>query len=281
LHRIIVTLTFLLLVSACNLQKPLPDTTSSPDNETPILVQNSSPTDEPTQGTSDQPVTDPTDWQILEEGLAWRTLIPDGNTFAQMNVLRIDPDLYRFRAVYQVGNAQLLSAWQTQLPDVTALINANFFEADNTILGNLVSDGVRYGETFRNTGGTFIVENGIPSIRSNRTQPYQGQPVEQVVEGFPMLVENSQSVHSGNNRAQNTRRTVIAQDSDGNILFIVSPFLGLSLTDLSLYLPTTDLNIVSALNLDGGGSTMMYVQPNDYSIGAFDPVPAVLAVYKR
>jgi hypothetical protein len=41
------------------------------------------------------------------------------------------------------------------------------------------------------------------------------------------------------------------------------------------------MNIVYALNMDGGGSTMMTVNPLNYTIRSFDPVPAVLAVYKR
>jgi exopolysaccharide biosynthesis protein len=62
---------------------------------------------------------------------------------------------------------------------------------------------------------------------------------------------------------------------------MATPFLGLSLAELSAYLPTTDLNIVTALNLDGGGSTMMSVNPQGFSIPSFDPVPTILAIYKN
>jgi len=286
LRYYIIPFIIALSVSACNLQRN-PSTSSQvqaptvTNNENPVLVQETVATSDAPNIEVQTPAEESSDWQIVEDGLAWRTVVPDGNTFAQMNILRIDPERFRFRAVYQAGNPLSLRQWNETLPDAVALVNANFFERGNTVLGVLVSDGMRFGETFRRTGGTFIVENGVPSIRSNQTQPYQGQPVEQAVEGFPLLVADGQSVHYSNNRAQRTRRTVIAQDSDGHILLMVSPFLGLSLTDLSLFLPTSDLNIVHALNLDGGGSTMMSVQPTDYTLGAFDPVPAVLAVYRR
>jgi len=44
------------------------------------------------------------------------------------------------------------------------------------------------------------------------------------------------------------------------------------------------MNLVNALNLDGGGSTMMYLNANgtpEYIVTSLDPVPAVLAVYTR
>lgn len=282
MQTLFIVVSSLCIFTACNLQRTQPTSVQEPTLQQPtILVQDVVTVTESVPSSTQPPATDPTDWQIIDEGLEWQTIVPEGNSFAQMNVLRIDPDLHQFRAMYQAGNPQYLSDWQAINVDAVAIINANFFSPDNTILGNLVSDGIRFGETFRNTGGTFLLENGVPSIRSNRTQPYQGQPVEQAVEGFPSLVENGESIYFNSNPSPVSRRTIIAQDTDGHILLMVTPFIGLSLTDLSQYLPTTDLNIVHALNLDGGGSSMMYVQPIDYTISSFDPVPAVLAVYRR
>jgi len=275
LHRIFIVLTISILVTACTLQRPSENSTlQSTSQHSPILVQETIPTSEPDSLETDA-------WQVIDDGLAWRVIEPNGIAFAQMNILRIDPTIYGFRAVYTPQDPKFLGDWESTLDDPVAIINANFFESNNTALGIIVSDGIRFGDRFRRTGGTFIIENGIPSIRGNITQPYSGQPVEQAIEGFPLLVENGQSVHTSNNRAQRTRRTVIAQDSQDNILLIVSPFLGLSLPDLSQYLATSDLDIVHALNLDGGGSSMMSVQAIDFRLGSFDPVPAILAVYKR
>jgi hypothetical protein len=59
-------------------------------------------------------------------------------------------------------------------------------------------------------------------------------------------------------------------------------FIGMRLVDLSNYLPTTDLDLVTVVNLDGGGSSMMAVTvPTLFQALSFDPVPAVLAVYAR
>jgi hypothetical protein len=65
---------------------------------------------------------------------------------------------------------------------------------------------------------------------------------------------------------------------------MVTPLVGMTLVELSEYLPTTDLELRTAVNLDGGGSTMLYLNvPGgiEYTLSSFDPVPAVLAVYPR
>lgn len=263
-QRIITSILFFL--SACTLQSQQ-STTQIPPTPT---TQHSAISNESTEV-----------WEEIDTGLSWRTITPENNTFAQMRVLKIDPQQYDFRAVYQPQNPLTLSEWQAQLPDAIAIINANFFDPNNQALGIVVSDGLRHGIPFRNTGGTFVVENGEPIIYSNQPQPYNGNNIQQAIEGFPMLVQNGQAAYFDNRQSRATRRTLIAKDTQGNVLIMATPFLGLSLAELSAYLPTTDLNIVTALNLDGGGSTMMSVQPEDYAITSFDPVPTVLAIYKN
>jgi exopolysaccharide biosynthesis protein len=257
----------LILLPACNLQ-------SIPPN--PILSAVSTPT--PTSVASNMGTTD---WQTLADGLEQRIYIPNNAELAQMVVFRIDPQQYRFRAIYRAENPLSITDWARTEPDAIAIINANFFDPENTVLGLLVSDGVVYGQSYQNRGGTFTVQNGIASVRSNRSQPYQGDQLEQAVQAFPLLVENGQQAYFNTASSRLSRRTIIGQDTDGNILVMVTPFLGLSLVDLSAYLPTTDLNIVNAFNLDGGGSTMMTVPSINFTLRSFDRVPSVLAVYLR
>lgn len=236
------------------------------------VLQNSSPPPEP--------VTVPSEWETVLNGLERRTYIPEDNPLGQLIVLRVNPALYTFRAHYQPGQAHTLAEWQAQFPDAAAFINANFFSADHNILGLLVADGVAFGQSYQDRGGTFLVQNGIPRVRSNLTEPYAGEALQQAVQAFPMLVQDGAAAYTSGQPDRQTRRTVIAQDSAGNILLMVTPLLGLRLSELSAYLPTTDLNIVNAFNLDGGGSTMMYDQ-TPFQLSSFDPVPAILAVYAQ
>lgn len=223
-------------------------------------------------------------WEILAPGLERRTYFPRGENFpVQILVLRVDPTLYTFRAHYQAGNPLGVREWMRALPGASALVNANFFDISDQILGLLVSDSVVYGQSFYGRGGMFQVQNGQARVRSLIIEPYAGEVLEQAVQAFPMLVIDGVQAYTDTRADRPSRRTIVAQDRSGRILLMVTPtFAGLTLFDLSAYLPATDMDILTALNLDGGGSTMMAsrTQP-EVLVGSFDPVPAVLAVYPR
>lgn len=227
-------------------------------------------------------LADPAVWQALAPGLDVRSYQPPDNPMGQLRVVRIDPNRYEFRAHYRPDAPLYLAGWRDELPGAVAFINANFFSPDNTILGLLVADGAVFGQSYRDRGGTFLVQNGQPRIRSNIAEPYAGEPIEQAVQAFPMLVLNGQATFFQRDRI--ARRTIVAQDRQGRILFMVTPLVGLPLADLSAWLTTTDMNIIHALNLDGGGSTLLFAAAPDgrsERLTSFDPVPAVLAVYPR
>jgi len=229
--------------------------------------------------------TPDTGWQTIAPGLERRNYDPDPlNSVTRMVALRIDPAQYSFRAHYQPGQAHTTSEWSMALPQAVAIVNANFFDQADVALGLLVSDGVVYGHSFTDRGGTFLVQNGQPRIRANLREPYQGEPLEQAVQAFPMLVLDGLAAFTDTIQDRSTRRTIVAQDSSGRIILLATPVLGLTLRDLSAYLPTTDMNIVTAFNLDGGRSTMMVIKTDgsaDTVVSSFDSVPAVLAVYPR
>lgn len=220
-------------------------------------------------------------WQQIAPGIAQRVYRPDDNPERALLAVRFDPALYTFRAHYRPGDPLSLSGWSQALPGVIALMNANFFTREQFITGLLVADGVVYGEAYINRGGMFAVQNGLPVVRSNTLSPYRGEPLEQAIQAFPMLVLDGAAIYADQTDSRISRRTAIGQDVNGWIVFIVTLRSGLSLPALSAFLAQSDLQLVNAFNLDGGGSTMLYLNPTDFSISAFDPVPAVLAVYAR
>ncbi len=226
----------------------------------------------------------PDGWESLAPGLERRVYLPNDSLLSQLEVLRIDPAQYTFRAHYTPGTAYRITEWRGTLAGAAAFVNANFFEVNHHILGLLVTDGVIHGESYHDRGGTFLIQNGQPRVRSNIAEPYQGEHLEQAVQAFPMLVLNGQVAYNSSGAERVTRRTVVAQDANGRILLMATPGFGLTLEALSAYLPTTDMQLVNALNLDGGGSTMMFYQrENDdpFILPSLDPVPAVLAVYPK
>lgn len=232
-----------------------------------------------------------TSWETLAPGLERRFYRPGGDSaLTQFIALRIDPALYTFRVHYRPGNPLNLARWREALsgeapPGAVAFINANFFDAQGNALGLVVSDGVAYGQAYQGMGGMLQVQNGGVRVRSTILEPYAGEALEQAAQAFPMLMTNGQASFANTQGDRISRRTVAAQDAQGRIVLIVTTsVIGMKLVDLSSYLASTDLQLVNAVNLDGGGSTLLALnvpgQPA-YEVFSLDAVPTVLAVYPR
>lgn len=265
-------LVWITLFSGCNLIENPP-----PSGLTPIFLPATATA--PSAGAVSQT------WQLLSPGLEQRTYLPPPeNEVTKLVALRIDPAHLTFRVHYRPDAPLTIRQWAEMLPDAVAFVNANFFDDNGNVLGLLVADGQIYGSPYTDRGGTFLVQNGQPRLRSNIVEPYLGEPLEQAVQAFPMLMLDGAQAYTDTAQDRFTRRTVIAQDANGRIVLLVTPLIGLTLLDLSMFLAISDMNLVNALNLDGGGSTLMYLNASgtpDYIVTSLDPVPAVLAVYPR
>ncbi len=225
-------------------------------------------------------LTPPSAWQRLADGLEWRILLPNDDALAQLIVVRADPARTRFRVLYAPGRARRLAEWRAEAGGASVIINANFFDAAQRAVGAVVSDGVWSGSAYHNRGGSFILQAGEARVVANRGQPLsRDSGIEQLAQGFPLLVAAGRAAYSDTSRSQRTRRTIIAQDRNGRILLLVAPLLGLSLADLSAYLASSDLEIETAVNLDGGGSTLFALPAAGYALPSFDAVPTILALY--
>lgn len=240
----------------------------------PVVIPTATPVPSPTPRLTEG-------WQAIMPGLERRIFVPPQGALTQFVALRIDPDLFTFRAHYRPASPLTINQWQEVLPDAVAIVNANFFTPDHQVLGLLVSDGQVYGQSYQDRGGTFLIQDGQPGIRSNIEEPYRGEPLEQAVQAFPMLVQDGQPAFLNANENRSSRRTVIGLDAAGNVLLMVTPGISLGLYDLSAYVASADIGFVDAFNLDGGGSTMLSVPSVSYQLLSRDPVPAVLAVYLR
>jgi hypothetical protein len=262
----------LLVLAGCNLAETTLPPTLSADSPATAITKHAVEID-PAQ-----------EWVVLAQGLEQHSFIPEDDRLSEIVALRIDPEHYTFRVHYRPGDPQTLSQWIVELSGAAAFVNGNFFDRDHHIVGLLVSDGIAYGGAYQGFGGLFAVQNDIPRVRSNSTEPYIGEPLNQAVQGFPMLILNGVQAYSDRDSERVARRTIIGQDMQGRVILMATPLVGMELTQLSNYLVATDLELVTAFNLDGGGSTMMYIAPGQdgaYVLNSFDPVPAVLAVYPR
>jgi len=115
-------------------------------------------------------------------------------------------------------------------------------------------------------------------------KPYSSnEQLQAALQSFPILVQPGGKLGFPAERENHVsaRRTVLAQDKDGRILFIVAPEGYFTLHQLSVYLTGSDLNLDIAVNLDGGGSTGILVVDPPEMISPKTLLPFVLLAYAR
>jgi uncharacterized protein YigE (DUF2233 family) len=100
----------------------------------------------------------------------------------------------------------------------------------------------------------------------------------QAVQAFPMLVHSGGQVGISEDDGQLARRTVVGQDRKGRIVFVVSPDAFFTLKNLAAFLAVSDLELDTALNLDGGPSAGLMLAGPSGSIGvdSWIKIPAVI-----
>jgi uncharacterized protein YigE (DUF2233 family) len=107
------------------------------------------------------------------------------------------------------------------------------------------------------------------------------ETLQYAVQSFPVLVKPGGILGFPDEDGLPARRTVVAQDRNGNLLFILAPSGFMTLHQMSQWLVDSDLDLHIALNLDGGPSTGLLLAGSDLTIPAFSPLPAVIVVHEK
>ncbi len=216
-------------------------------------------------------------WHTIADGIELRQLEAP---VLPVQVARIDPSKVRFVVGYDPGAPRMLSAWAAQYSALAA-INGGFFDQQGEPVALLISDQRAIGASYVGQGGMFAVdESGTPYLWALSERPYDGSPFAQAVQGWPLLVRtNGEAAYTGED-PQRARRSAIALDRSGRVLFIVAPAASFSLAEWSQFLAAADLDIAIAMNLDGGSSTGL-ITPGEQTgrlIDSLVPLPFALLV---
>lgn len=217
-------------------------------------------------------------WQEIAPGLELVQFNGANALSSRITTLRVDPEHYQFRVHYRPGDPTTSEGWQMELASVAAFINANFYDSAGKAIGWLVEDGNSWVQPHPRYGGALIVSDETVRVI---TRAAQEQPVDQAVQGFPTLVRSGDAANRLNGVAL-ARRSVMAEDQQGRILFFHVGGIGMTLAGFANWLVEQPLGIVNAVNLDGGGSSMLIVKADEnVHHHSRDPVPAVLAIHPR
>ena len=208
----------------------------------------------------------------------WKSPGPDEDTII---ITRFDLHRIHLKVKYQPSQPLTLSDWMAQ-EHATAIINGGYFDAHNKATGLVDSDGQAYGTSYDSFGGMLSVDmQGNVSLRSLRQQPYDpnNEQLQQATQSSPMLVVNGRRTQFNANDVSQ-RRSVVAMDKQGHLLLIASPVEAFTLDELADLLVSSDLAIDTALNLDGGSSTGLYVNAGSrhVAIDSLTALPIVIVL---
>ena len=209
--------------------------------------------------------------------------IPGGDDDT-VTIVRFDLHKIKLSVGYQPGQPLLMNEWMQQ-EHAIAMINGGYFDQQDNATALVVSNGKVFGTSYNGFGGMLSVDaHGIVNLRSLRQQPYDpnNEQLEQATQSAPMLMSGGKRTQFSADASQ-TRRSVVAMDKQGRLLFIASPGQVFSLDQLADQLVSSDLSIETALNLDGGSSTGLYVNggSSHVAIDSLAKLPLVIIVKAR
>ncbi len=211
----------------------------------------------------------------------WKNSDGDDET---VTIVRFDTHKIKVSVGYQPGQPLSMNDW-TQLEHPLAIINGGYFDQQFNATALVVSNGKVFGKSYTGFGGMLSVNaHGTVSLRSLRQQPYDpnNERLVQATQSAPILMLSGKRTQFSADASQ-TRRSVVAMDKQGRLLFIVCPGQVFSLDELADQLISSDLSIEVALNLDGGSSTGLYVNGGSphVSIDSLAKLPLVIIVKAR
>ena len=211
----------------------------------------------------------------------WKNPGGDDDT---VTIIRFDIHKIKLSVGYQPGQPLSMNEWMQQ-EHAISIINGGYFDQQFNATALVVSNGKVFGESYSGFGGMLSVNaHGTVSVRSLRQQPYapNNEQLEQATQSAPMLMLGGKRTQFSADASQ-TRRSVVAMDKQGQLLFIVSPDPVFSLDELADQLASSDLSIEVALNLDGGSSTGLYVNggSSHVAIDSLAKLPLIIIIKAR
>lgn len=259
--------------------KQLPNITPSLQITDPPATLASDPTVKPVDA-----ILPDTGWLQLRPGLERRQInliTREGGIRETFYLLRLDPELFRFDVAYDPGTPKSLTDWQKET-GALVVVNGGFFTDSNQATGLIIVDGQPSGVSYEGFGGMLAITETGPKLQWLMQQPYDpNETISAGLQSFPMLVTPGGQMGFADEDGLPARRTAIAQDTKGRILFLLANTGTFTLHEFSRYLVESDFELDVALNLDGGASTGLLLADPVEGVAPFTLLPSVLTVHLK
>ncbi len=216
-------------------------------------------------------------WQSEEliEGVTWYSYLGSGyfDSEQSINVIEVIPEIAAVQLQFAWSDSVLIRTSDFAMQhDAIAAINGTFFNVERgglvvffRVNGETITRGAVNRRLYSENGGIGISGSGEPYIMARPEEGWLSTDDETVMGSGPLLILNGEHKNLNNDPFNQNRhpRTAAGITDDGRLLLVTvdgraSKAHGMSTPELRTFME--DLGAVSALNLDGGGSTAMWIR---------------------
>ena len=213
-------------------------------------------------------------WEVVSDGVERIELPLRKASSTHVIAYAYDPEKFSFEFAYSTS-AKTIASWMPEYPNAKAILNGVYFHEDYTPSGDLIDEGVR------TTNRAFDLDKSLylvldPAFGFATTSG----PFLEAGQSYPVLVRDGAAAVLSDS-GKTARRTFAGIRNDGKAVFGVLDEAEISLFEFSNELARTELDLKTALNLDGGPSTGMMVREPDESINSIFPVPVVIVISRK
>jgi uncharacterized protein YigE (DUF2233 family) len=206
-------------------------------------------------------------WKPLRPGLSYTLIQTDpSHPWKKVHAFKIDPKRYTLSlALANKKQAPTTVSNYAQQHQALIAVNGGFFSKTGQPIGLRITSGV-VKQALHPTAwwGVFYLHHTIPAISSPRQ--YQEKPDTQfAIQGGPRLLINGDIPRLKSGYDQ---RTALGISADQQILIVVTEHNALATTELAL-LMRDSLKCQQAINLDGGSSTQLYAQIDNWQLAVY------------
>lgn len=211
----------------------------------------------------------------IETGIYWNRYLGDDlfDSKQSLNLVEIylDSTDARLQISYRQGELIKTSEF-AELDDALIAVNGSYFdmEAGGTVTflkvqDSVITEGSRERRLYSENGGIGWNSDLDPQIFARPNDGWAGIHFENVLAAGPLLILDSETREFNNDPFNQNRhpRTAVAKTEDNRLLLLTVDgrsfqSYGMTIPELAAFLKSK--NAIDALNLDGGGSTSMWIK---------------------
>jgi len=232
------------------------------------------------------------EWKSIEQGMDLQEI----NLFnqsekkkTQLRLYKFNPALFNIRVLCSknYGKKRMNVKTLAKLSGSVAIINSSYFDVQGSPLAYLRCNGKVINSKVASHSlysGVFFMRHGRPNIvHSSRFDPKID--ASDVVQVGPRLISSGKNTIGLKNIHAVHHRSGIALDKKGNVIIYAtnSQFGGISWYILRDILKLKEIGGYEVLNLDGGGSTQMYISAKNHEdyVRGLSKVPSAIAFFRK